>query len=659
MSVVIDYSSGAFQANMAQGVGTVTAATGGAYSLANISYDNVSFSVATQEPGPTGIFFKPDGTKMYVCGVTGVVALGFKKVHEYNLSTAWNPYSATYNQSLSVSSQEATPQGIFFKDDGTKMFIVGNTGDAVHEYTLSTAWDISSASFVDSTSTSTQTTNPVSLFFKSDGTKLYIVDLFTSQVLQYNLSTAWDASTMAYSNVSFDLDNSINASSAKEISFNPDGTKMWAIFDGGNRIAEFDLSTAWDVSSASYNSVTGLITISEESTPHALFFKSDGSKLYIVGQTNDTVYQYSTLPNTTIDISSGTYFNYTPSSTTKFVFSNPPASGTAAGFALALTGANVAEVYDIANASYDNQNPSVGTESSVPLGLNASYDGTKFYIADNGSDSINQYTLSTAWDISTISYANKTLSVSSQDTAPQSVAFKLDGTKMFLIGGANDSIYSYSLSTAYDISTASYDSVTFSLATQTTGVSSFFVTSDGTKLFVTGYSTGIALVYQYSLSTAWDLSTISYDSKSFSVYSQETTPRGIALNSNGTKLYILGNQNDSVYQYSLSTAYDISTASYDSVSFNVNTATGRDNQYGILFKPDGTKMYSVSIGDDRIYQYTTGSTSTATFDYPASVDFAGGTAPDGPAIGETDVLVFYTNDGGTTYQGFKAGDAMS
>ena len=262
---------------------------------------------------------------------------------------------------------------------------------------------------------------------------------------------------------------------------------------------------------------------------------------------------------------------------------------------------------DIANAGYDSKNFYVGSTSSVPLGLNASYDGTKFYIADNGGDSIDQYNLSTAWDISTAAYASKTLSVSSQDTAPQSVAFKLDGTKMFLVGGANDSVYSYSLSTAWDISTASYDSSTFSFSTQTTDVSSFFVTSDGTKIFVISYSTSssVAVVYQYSLSTGWDLSTTSYDSKSFSVYSEETTPRGIALNPDGTKLYILGNLNDSVYQYSLSTAHDISTASYDSVSFDVNTATGRDNQYGILFKPDGTKMYSVSIGDDRIYQYST------------------------------------------------------
>lgn len=52
-------------------------------------------------------------------------------------------------------------------------------------------------------------------------------------------------------------------------------------------------------------------------------------------------------------------------------------------------------------------------------------------------------------------------------------------------------------------------------------------------------------------------------------------------------------------------------------------------------------------------------TGTVTITWPASVDWAGGTAPDAPADGETDVYGFYTTDGGTTYYGFQAGDAMS
>jgi hypothetical protein len=49
---------------------------------------------------------------------------------------------------------------------------------------------------------------------------------------------------------------------------------------------------------------------------------------------------------------------------------------------------------------------------------------------------------------------------------------------------------------------------------------------------------------------------------------------------------------------------------------------------------------------------------THTISWPASVDWAGATAPDAPASGETDVLGFLTYDGGTTWYGFLAGDAM-
>lgn len=52
---------------------------------------------------------------------------------------------------------------------------------------------------------------------------------------------------------------------------------------------------------------------------------------------------------------------------------------------------------------------------------------------------------------------------------------------------------------------------------------------------------------------------------------------------------------------------------------------------------------------------TAGGTHTIT--YPASVDWAGATAPDAPASGETDVLVFTTTDGGTTWYGALAIDA--
>jgi len=53
----------------------------------------------------------------------------------------------------------------------------------------------------------------------------------------------------------------------------------------------------------------------------------------------------------------------------------------------------------------------------------------------------------------------------------------------------------------------------------------------------------------------------------------------------------------------------------------------------------------------------TGNGGTVT--WPSSVDWAGGTAPDAPASGETDLLVFWSRDGGTTWYGMLAIDAAA
>jgi hypothetical protein len=51
--------------------------------------------------------------------------------------------------------------------------------------------------------------------------------------------------------------------------------------------------------------------------------------------------------------------------------------------------------------------------------------------------------------------------------------------------------------------------------------------------------------------------------------------------------------------------------------------------------------------------------STFAITWPASVQWAGGSAPTVPAAGQTDVLSFTTGDGGTTYLGLLLADNIS
>ena len=106
----------------------------------------------------------------------------------------------------------------------------------------------------------------------------------------------------------------------------------------------------------------------------------------------------------------------------------------------------------------------------------------------------------------------------------------------------------------------------------------------------------------------------------------------------------------------VSGAWDISTASYLQ---NFSAAAQETNPQGIFFKPDGTKMYIIGYSGDAVWQYSTGFAGDATFTYPASVEWAAGTPPTAPAAGETDLLTFFTQDGGTTYYGRLIGDNFS
>jgi hypothetical protein len=58
-----------------------------------------------------------------------------------------------------------------------------------------------------------------------------------------------------------------------------------------------------------------------------------------------------------------------------------------------------------------------------------------------------------------------------------------------------------------------------------------------------------------------------------------------------------------------------------------------------------------------ILQLTAGGTHTIT--WPASVDWAGGSAPDAPASGETNIYVFWSRDGGTTWYGVLSSAAAA
>ena len=359
------------------------------------------------------------------------------------------------------------------------------------------------------------------------------------------------------------------------------------------------------------------------------------------GPTNVTL---GTITSSDIDLSTGNYFSDTLAANTTYTISN---AGDVQSFQVEVTGGTS---NDISLLTYDNVTFSVASQDTAPRDITFNDDGTKMYIAGAANDNIYQYSLTTAYDISTASYDSVSFSQLSQESSVQDVEFKPDGTKMYIIGGGTDTVFQYSLSTAWDLSTASYDSVSFSTNSVDTLPTGMVFKPDGTKMYLTGQASDN--VYSYTMSTAWDVSTLSYDSVFLYVGGEETSPTDLHFSSDGIKLYVLGNGTDVIHSYTLSTAWDISTATSDSSSFSVDAQEGA--MQGMFFTPE--KVITVGSGIDQVYSY---SLSSATITWPSSIEWAGGIAPAAPLVGETDLFTITTDDGGTTYTGVKTADNLS
>jgi hypothetical protein len=244
--------------------------------------------ISGQEGTGEAIFFSSDGTKFYILGQAN------DRVYQYELTTAWDLNDFYYSQKSFAVTQEGTAGGLFFKPDGTKFYIVGTTNDTVYQYSCATAWDVSTASY-DSKSFSIggQESTARGLFFKPDGTRFYVGGNTNNNVYEYVCSTAWDVSTAAFSGARFNaIQLNFLGTNIFDLAFNSSGTKFYIVSISPNPVVlEFKCSSPWYILDAMWTGVS-FNTTNQDSDMRALFIKPDDTKLYLLGQTTDRVFIY-------------------------------------------------------------------------------------------------------------------------------------------------------------------------------------------------------------------------------------------------------------------------------------------------------------------------------------------------------------------------------
>lgn len=256
---------------------------GGGWNIATLVYTGDFLDVAAVETGLYGPFFSPDGIFMYISGTSSA------RIHQFTLSTAWAVATATLTRNYDPSAQVSIPFSVYLREDGLRLYVAGGLAGRVYQYNLSTAWNLSTMSYSgNSDDVSSQEPQVLGVFFKDDGSKMYVTGA-SDAVYEYSLSTAWDVSTSTYTGVSLNV--TVEEGGPSGLFFKPDGKVMYVTGSVGDAVHEYALSTAWALSTAVYTRSASLSA--QDTSPRGSFFRPDGRKMYVGGAISDAVLEYN------------------------------------------------------------------------------------------------------------------------------------------------------------------------------------------------------------------------------------------------------------------------------------------------------------------------------------------------------------------------------
>ena len=244
--------------------------------------------------------------------------------------------------------------------------------------------------------------------FKPDGTKMYITGQSADKILQYNLTTAFDVTSAV-------LEKSASITTVEnkpqDVKFNSDGTVIFILGTGGNGIDRWSLSTPYDIGSITVADTT---FTSIGGDPRGFDFNNDGTKMFILdGSAEKRVEEYNL----------STPYNPDTKTLTKI----------------------------LANA----------TSSNFHQGLGFNADGSKMFVVkgedstDNADNKIDEYALSTAFDISTATLTGTFSPTISSNADITGLAFNSTGSKMYHLDFDDDKVYEYSLTCPFKVTSSS------------------------------------------------------------------------------------------------------------------------------------------------------------------------------------------------------------
>lgn len=330
----------------------------------------------------------------------------------------------------------------------------------------------------------------------------------------------------------------------------------------------------------------------------------------------------------------GEYFIFGKSGTRLYWLNDQYVSGSTT-YAPKIFQLNLSTAWDLSTASYTTgKELGTGTETQ-PHAIWFNSDGTYIYMVGAQDDDVDRAALSTAWEIDSAG-SWSTVRGNIGTTLPWGGAYsKSDGSKLFI--GAVDEILEFSTSSAFNYGTMTeIRSLVYDFGSSYR----FTFNNDGTTLFV--QDTGIDKTIEFTLTTGFNLSTATFKESYADKYTSQQT----------LQFYEPGNASDGVYGYIQAFGYiyrgqtssqtvtlDLSQQNFFLVQYN------EDLNFNII-NPPQVGLFTLRL--------RRGTSVDKTITFPDNFSFGSENAPTIDTYQDETTITFFTSDGGTTYQAFTA-----
>lgn len=458
----------------------------------------------TEDPTSFAFTMKFDGTKLYILGVIT------PKIYEYIIPIPWD-ISSIVSSPVSLALSGATLCKCVFSTDGDFLYVVSSVNN-LHRYPLPIPWDVTSNTTNDSI-TITNLTEGSNIIFKPEGDKMYIGELFGDDIAEYDLSIPWDIQTATF------LHKFIDTIEVVSFVFRSNGLEL--IILHLDDITKFHVEEYWNVLTASHfsNSFTPTDTLL-----FAVSWKPDGTVFFILdGIGDEKILAYSTQKKHNITgatlIGSFALDGITTNIQGMFWRRDGLRCYIAGVTTNSIIQLNLTTAWNITTMSDAGISyvALVGEFTSVS-GVYFRDDGNKMYVSSQSTNSVFEYDL-VDWDLSTASI-NDSKSVEPDLERLASIFFKPDGRQVYFADRTLDVVARFSLTTAWDITTIKFeDSLDISMLDMV--ARGIFIREDnGKQLFVIG--TGADTLFSFEMSLEFNNSIINNDGDELATNSGET-----------------------------------------------------------------------------------------------------------------------------------------